>query len=437
MRDQQKFIDQLRNSRDPETATKGCGYFIIWADGRGQVAYKHKQDAIDFINQNPDDDPYGMDVLSVKYREAEKGERVRNKFTEASARTYRAIKKAQQDDNDFEEVLPEDATQAQGVGEKVDQTKNVEYGFGWLIQQFPEEYSGLIEALPENMEGYDFGGAEQPFYPGLVIVDVQSPLDPTVFGSGYPDIKSDQYIEGDLTTPLNLEPKSFINISSTLSPLSFAEDLDAMFSQVVDNIDRALLPGGRVRLQDDPYLVRPVFNLLKTLGYVKVWENYYAGSIKDYEDDEDVGDVATYDIILQKPKETIQDFSKVKLNLKKAWDNPPRDEEHYPGSNTGSGGGVPHSTPKSPGSKPRRDQRTIDDYHTPSELDRDPIPGDTQPEQGTGGQSHSGEPGKVDNIYPEPSNWLRPLKRLPFNDENLLHDFNTGFDTDYTQRQYG
>ncbi|KKM71441.1 hypothetical protein LCGC14_1430570, partial [marine sediment metagenome] len=86
---------------------------------------------------------------------------------------------------------------------------------------------------------------------------------------------------------------------------------------------------------------------------------------------------------------------------------------------------------------PRRDQRTTEDYHTPSELERDQIPGDTPPEQGTGGQSHSGEPGKVDNIYPEPSNWLRPLKGLPYTDENINHDFNTDFDTEYHQRQRG
>ena len=203
MKDQQKFIDQLKKSRDPETATKGRGYFIIWANGRGKVGYRHKQDAIDFVDQT--------DCVSVKYREAEKGERVRNKFTEISARAYK--------------------------------------------------------------------------------------------------------------------------------------------------------------------------------------------------------------------------------KMKKAWDNPPRDDATYPGSNVS--GPVPHSTPKSPGSKPRRDQRTKDDYHAPSQLDRDPIPGDTQPEQGTGGQSHSGEPGRVDNIYPEPSNWLRPLKGLPFTDEHLMHDFNEDFDTDYHQRQRG
>ncbi|MCK4829165.1 hypothetical protein KA005_76285, partial [bacterium] len=220
MKDQQKFIDQLKNSRDPNTATKGCGYFIIWADGRAKVGYKNKQDAIDFINQGTFDMGWvgdkdythmPLDVVAVKYREAEKGERVRNKFTEASAKTYRL--------------------------------------------------------------------------------------------------------------------------------------------------------------------------------------------------------------------------------MKKAWDNPPRDDATYPGSNVS--GPVPHSTPKSPSSKPRRDQRTIEDYHAPSQLDRDPIPGDTQPEQGTGGQSHSGEPDKVDNIYPEPSNWLRPLKGLPFTDEHLMHDFNEDFDTEYYIRQRG
>ncbi|KKK96404.1 hypothetical protein LCGC14_2663100, partial [marine sediment metagenome] len=124
-----------------------------------------------------------------------------------------------------------------------------------------------------------------------------------------------------------------------------------------------------------------------------------------------------------------------KLNMKKAWDNPPRDDATYPGSNVS--GPVPYSAPKSPGSKPRRDQRTTEDYHTPSELERDQIPGDTPPEQGTGGQSHSGEPGKVDNIYPEPSNWLRPLKGLPFTEEHLFHDFNEDFESEYHIRQRG
>lgn len=203
----QKFIDQLKKSKDPENAEKGYGYFITWADGRARVGYKTKSDAIDFIGQDSD----WMDVVDVKYREAEKGERVRNKFTEASAKTYKA--------------------------------------------------------------------------------------------------------------------------------------------------------------------------------------------------------------------------------MKKAWDNPQKSEDYHPGSNVS--GPVPYSVPKSPGSKPRREQRTKDDYHAPSQLDRDPIPGEDQPEQGTGGQSHSGEPRKPDNIYPEPLNWLRPLKGLPFIDEHLLHDFNEDFDTEYYIRQRG
>ena len=210
LRDQQKFIIQLKTSRDPENAEKGYGYFITWADGRARVGYRCKSAAIDFIEQDFDD-LYGMEVVDVKYREAEKGERVRNKFTEASARTYK--------------------------------------------------------------------------------------------------------------------------------------------------------------------------------------------------------------------------------KMKKAWDNPQKSEDYHPGSNVS--GPVPHSTPKSPGAKPRRDQRTIEDYHAPSPLDRENSPGEAQPEQGTGGQSHSGEPRKPDSIYPEPMNWLRPLKGLPFTDEHLLHDFNEDFDTEYYIRQRG
>lgn len=182
-----------------------------------------------------------------------------------------------------------------------------DYGFGYGYR--PEDYVNFAKALPEDMTGYDFGGAEQPYYPGLVIVDVISPLDPTVFGSNYPDIQSNEYIEGDLTIPLDLEPKPFVNLSNTLSPLSFADDLDAMFLQVVDNIDRALLPGGRVRLLDDAYLVLPVFNLLKNLGYIKVWDHNeeppiitYKGEVIKGDDEGDEGDRGTYEVILQKPE---------------------------------------------------------------------------------------------------------------------------------------
>lgn len=205
MKNQQKFIDELKNSKDPEASAKGMGYFITWAGGRASVAYKQKEDAIVFVAQDD------MEVVKVEYRKAEKGERVRNKFTAVSSKTYKT--------------------------------------------------------------------------------------------------------------------------------------------------------------------------------------------------------------------------------MKKAWDQGNYNQDYHPGSNTA--GPVPYSIPKSPGSIPRNEQRTTDDYHAPSQLDRDPIPGGTQPEQGTGGQSHSGDPGKIDNIYPEPSNWLRPLKGIPVTEEHLVHDFNVGFDTEYTQRQRG
>ncbi len=118
-----------------------------------------------------------------------------------------------------------------------------------------------------------------------------------------------------------------------------------------------------------------------------------------------------------------------KLNLRKqSWDNGNYSQDYYPGSNTA--GPVDRTVPKAPRDNPRNDQH---DYFTPSQIDRE-----------YGENPHSMQPGNKgnedlkapdDDPWGE-SNYLRPFKGLvPL--ENIPHDFNIGFDTDYTQRQFG
>ena len=59
-------LKKLDNPDFPDIAEDGKGYFIVWADGRGIVAYKNKKDAWAFINQG------GRDVTSLQYRKREK-----------------------------------------------------------------------------------------------------------------------------------------------------------------------------------------------------------------------------------------------------------------------------------------------------------------------------------------------------------------------------
>ena len=125
---------------------------------------------------------------------------------------------------------------------------------------------------------------------------------------------------------------------------------------------------------------------------------------------------------------------------------PQKSDDYHPGSNTGGAQG-PRQMPRVPGDLPR-DSRPQDktNYFTPSTLERDfeeehpsSVDRGSGPEAQSGGgsQSHTGPPGRIDNIYPEPLNWLRPFKNMPIPPYRYNQDFNTGFDTEYTQRQYG
>lgn len=416
MKDQQKFIDQLKNSRDPNTATKGCGYFITWADGRAIVAYKHKQDAIDFIAQ----DSNGMEVVSVKYREAEKGERVRNKFTEVSAKTYQMMKKAYTGIPPLEELPEEVAMDGEwGPDDLQYYIENPE-----AVQKFYDQAKDIRDTQIE-----DFGETSMVDPKDVLrIYELEYKIH---LAKQYNNIDKQKFMESELTDLLR---EVITLLMDFFRPHSISESPGVKWYRPV-NVNELSVEAKAVAEEAlssgiiDQLLIafHKIVNLIHDSGYMA--EHYFGPGAPYW---------LTY---LSENKELPKIWERQylysnTLNMKKkAWDNPPRDDATYPGSNVS--GPVPYSAPKSPGSKPRRDQRTKDDYHTPSELDRDPIPGDTQPEQGTGGQSHSGEPGEPDSIYPEPSNWLRPLKGLPFTDEHLMHDFNEDFDTEYYIRQRG
>ena len=72
------FIEQLRCLKSPDIAEEGKCYSVVWADGRGIVAYRNRIDAMRFIESGD------RDVVSVDYqdimRESGRSLMVRNKF---------------------------------------------------------------------------------------------------------------------------------------------------------------------------------------------------------------------------------------------------------------------------------------------------------------------------------------------------------------------
>ena len=72
---QRELLAELNSGEYPDVAEDSKGFFIVWADGRAEVGYKNKKDAIAFIEQGD------RDACSVQYRERQKGERVRNIYS--------------------------------------------------------------------------------------------------------------------------------------------------------------------------------------------------------------------------------------------------------------------------------------------------------------------------------------------------------------------
>ena len=72
------FIHQLQTLNSPDIAEAGKCYSVVWADGRGVVAYRNRIDAVRFIESGD------RDVVSINYQDATRQSgrslMVRNKF---------------------------------------------------------------------------------------------------------------------------------------------------------------------------------------------------------------------------------------------------------------------------------------------------------------------------------------------------------------------
>jgi len=72
------FINQLQTLNSPDIAEDGKCYSVVWADGRGIVAYRNRIDAMRFIESGD------RDVVSIDYqdvtRQSGRSLMVRNKF---------------------------------------------------------------------------------------------------------------------------------------------------------------------------------------------------------------------------------------------------------------------------------------------------------------------------------------------------------------------
>ena len=207
MSNPQTFIDQLNNSNDPTTAPKGWGYFVTWADGRGKVGYRHKQDAVDFISQD-NGDPDGMDVVEVKYRKAEKSERVRNKFTQASARTYMRMKIAwdnpPRDDatypgSNVSGPVPHSAPKSPGSMPRKDQGKELgdsTYFTPSIIDREPEENHQKTEPTGQSDSGQN-APDDDPWGPSNKLRKVKPnqyrPFDRPEFNEDYSEYTQRQF----------------------------------------------------------------------------------------------------------------------------------------------------------------------------------------------------------------------------------------------------
>ncbi len=73
------FVQRLKNLESPDIAENGKCYAVVWADGRGVVAYRNRLDAMRFIEQGD------REVVSVRYRDAARASGrsliVRNSFS--------------------------------------------------------------------------------------------------------------------------------------------------------------------------------------------------------------------------------------------------------------------------------------------------------------------------------------------------------------------
>ena len=121
-----------------------------------------------------------------------------------------------------------------------------DFGFGYIMVHFADEYRGFIEALPQYADGYDFTWCENPlFHEKMTSIGLYDRVDDTDTDT--------EFLKRDVEKPItDLVPKPFVNMTDISTDLgacgSTDEEYRKVVLQVASNLDKALLPSRRMRL---------------------------------------------------------------------------------------------------------------------------------------------------------------------------------------------
>ena len=180
-----------------------------------------------------------------------------------------------------------------------------DFGFGYIMVHFADEYRGFIEALPQYADGYDFTWCENSLFHEKM----------TSIGVYDRDSENTEFLKRDVEKPItDLTPKPFVNMTDISTDLGACGSTDKEYRKVVlcvaANLDKVLLPGGRIRLgncidyneetiiDSKDKVLGVILNYLYDLGYTTIWDHLEDESGIYNEADEEYKE---YEIILQKP----------------------------------------------------------------------------------------------------------------------------------------
>jgi len=185
-----------------------------------------------------------------------------------------------------------------------------DYTFGSIMMHSANEYPGFIEALPEYADGYDFTWCENPlFHEKLTSIGLYNRGD---------NNEDTEFLKRDIEKPItDLTPKSFVNMTDISTELGTYDSSDLTYHtvvlQVAANLDRVLLPGGKIRLgntieynaetivDSKDTVLYVILRCLYNLGYIKIWDHLKDESGIYNEAGEQMKE---YEIILQKPSKS-------------------------------------------------------------------------------------------------------------------------------------
>ena len=187
--------------------------------------------------------------------------------------------------------------------------KDDDFAFGFIMIHFANEYRDFIEALPVHADGYDFTWCENPlFHEKMTSVGLYDRVDDTDTDT--------EFLKRDVEKPItDLVPKPFVNMTDISTNLGVScgdtdEEYRIVVLQVAANLNKALLPGGRMRLgstidyneeaiiDSKDEILGVILNYLYDLGYTTIWDHLEDESGIYNEANEEYKE---YEIILQKP----------------------------------------------------------------------------------------------------------------------------------------